>query len=115
VTEMESHEAETNREMDRLLAQAMSGPLPSLPANFDQRVVRAAREASRDVRSQNRYTWMLLAGYAVVSVVTSVVLMRGAGLDWLPTGAIVGLLAMVAGTYLGLRARRTPAKTELSF
>ena len=85
MTEMEPHDAE----MDRLLLRSLRAPVPSLPSNFDRRFLRSA---NRDSELIKRYRWMLFAAYAVVSALTSLVIMHGAGLDWLP---IIGILAPV--------------------
>jgi hypothetical protein len=85
VTEIKSHDAE----MDRLLLQSMGAPVPALPSNFDRRVL---REVNRNSDLVERYRWMLLTAYAAVSALTSLVIMRDAGLGWLP---IIGILAPV--------------------
>jgi len=98
VTEMETHEAK----LDNLLRRSMAAPVPSLPPDFDQRVM---RELGRRSQPLGRYRWVLLICYGLVSIVVSAVAMRGQGLGW---GAIavtiLGPLALV-GTML--RARRS--------
>jgi hypothetical protein len=90
VTEMEPREGG----VDSLLRRSMAAPVPSLPPDFDQRLLCEVRRSSRPL---DRYRGMLLAGYGLTSVVASAVVMRGQGLDW---GAIavmiLGPLALVA-------------------
>ena len=72
--------------IDGLLRSSMAAPIPSLPADFEQRLMRKVRHGSRPL---DRYRRVLLSGYGVVSAVTSAVVMRGQGLEW---GAIAGLV-----------------------
>jgi len=72
--------------MDRLLRQSLAAPVPSLPPDFDQRLLRAL---GQNAQVLGRYRRMLLTGYALVSVVTSAEVMRGQGLGW---GAIAGMI-----------------------
>ena len=98
MTEMEPREAG----IDSLLRRSMAAPVPSLPPDFDQRLMREVRRSSQPL---DRYRRFLLTGYGLTSVVTSAVVMRGQGLDW---GAIsvmiLGPLALVA---VARWARRT--------
>src|SRR5579859_6201957 len=103
---MEPHEAE----MDRLLRRSLAMPVPTLSPNFDQRVLRAVRHNSQ---SLGRYCWMLFTGYGIFSAVTSVVVMRGVGLDWIPIGAILTPLALAAGAYAARRAKNATTKREI--
>ncbi len=100
--EMEPREAE----IDSLLRRSMAGPVPSLPPDFDQRLMRELRRSSQPL---DRYRRILLTGYGLTSVVTSAAVMRGQGLDW---GAIsvmiLGPLALVA---VARWARRTAYTT----
>ncbi|MFN0105189.1 MAG: hypothetical protein ACKV2U_24275 [Bryobacteraceae bacterium] len=90
MTEMEPREAG----IDSLLRRSMAAPVPSLPPDFDQRVMRELRQSSR---VPGRYRWILLTCYGLISVVTSAVVMRGQGLDWGVVAAmILGRLALVA-------------------
>jgi hypothetical protein len=90
VTEMEPREAE----IDSLLRRSMAAPIPSLPPDFDQRLM---RELSRGSQPLDRYRRILLVGYGLMSVVTSAVVMRGQGLDWgAISAAILGPLSLVA-------------------
>jgi len=92
-------------EIDRLLRRSMAAPIPSLPPDFDQRLMREVRSGSQP---RDRYRRILLTGYGVVSVVTSVVVMRGQGLAW---GAIavmiLGPLAVAATVPWARRATHT--------
>jgi len=101
VTEMEPRDAG----IDSLLRRSMAAPVPSLPPDFDQRVMRELRRSSQPL---DRYRRILLAGYGVMSVAASAVVMRGQGLDW---GAIavmiLGPLALVAAVRWARRATHT--------
>jgi hypothetical protein len=97
VTEMEPRE----EAMDGLLRVSLAGPVPSLPPDFAQRLV---GELSRSSHKVDRYGRILLAGYALLSVVACAVVMRGHGLDWgAITPMILGPLAVAAGVPWALR------------
>jgi hypothetical protein len=91
-------------EIDRLLRRSMAVPVPSLPADFDERLT---REMFRGSQQADRYRRILLTGYGLLSVVVCAVLMRGQGLGW---GAIAGMilapLALVAAARSADRAHR---------
>ena len=90
MTEMEPNEAG----IDRLLRHAMDAPVPSLSLDFEQRVMRNVAHGSAGL---DRYGRMVMAGYGVVSVVVSGVVMRGQGLGWgMIAVTILGPLALVA-------------------
>jgi len=72
VTEMEPREAG----IDSLLRRSMAAPVPSLPPDFDQRLMREVRRSSQPL---DRYRRILLTGYGLTSVVASAVVMRGKG------------------------------------
>ena len=57
----------------------MSAPIPTLPPDFDQRLMRELRP---DSPSLVRYRRILLTGYGLISVVTCAVVMRGQGFGW---------------------------------
>ena len=101
MTEMEPREAG----IDSLLRRSMAAPVPSLPPEFNQRLMREVRRSSQPL---DRYRRILLAGYGLTSVVASAVVMRGQGLDW---GAIavmiLGPLALVATVPWARRATHT--------
>ena len=101
MSEMEPREAG----IDSLLRRSMAAPVPSLPPDFDQRLM---REVSRGSQPRDRYRRTLLIGYGLMSVVTSGVVMRGQGLDW---GAIsvmiLGPLSLVAAARWARRATYT--------
>lgn len=98
MTEMEPREAE----MDNLLRRSLAAPVPSLPPDFDERLM---REACRTSQPLDRYRRILLTGYGVASVVASAVVMRGHGLDWgATTVMILGPLALVAAIPWARRA-----------
>lgn len=91
--------------IDRLLRRFIGTPIPSLPPDFDQRLIREVRRGSQPL---DRYRQMLLTGYGLVSVVVSAVVMRGQGLDWgIVSGAIFAPLALVAITRSAWRAAHT--------
>lgn len=75
MTEMQAWQAE----IDALLRHSMAAPVPSLPPDFDQRLMRAVRQSSQPF---DRYRRILLTGYGLMSVAASAVVMRGQGLDW---------------------------------
>src|SRR5258708_38420867 len=94
-----AHEAENRQpRMDSLLRRSMAAPVPSLPPDFGQRLMREVmREERRISQPLDRYRRMLLTGYGLTSVVVSAVVMRSQRLGW---GAIsvmiLGPLALVA-------------------
>jgi len=92
--------------IDRLLRRSMAAPVPSLPPDFEQRLMREVRRSSEPL---DRYGRILLTGYGLISVVTSAVVMRGQGLDWRAIAVmILGPLALVA---IVTRARRVARTT----
>lgn len=100
LTEMEPREAE----IDSLLRRSMAEPVPSLPPDFDQRIMRELRQSSR-LRGRYRF---LLSCYGLISVVTSAVVMRGQGLGWgAIAGMILGPLALVAALSWARRITQT--------
>jgi len=82
VTEMEPREPG----IDSLLRRSMDAPVPSLPPDFEQRLMRGLPQNSQAL---DRYRRILLACSALVSVATSAVVMRGQGLEW---GAVTVLI-----------------------
>jgi hypothetical protein len=92
--------------IDSLLRRSMAAPVPSLPPDFDQRLMRELRQSFRPL---DRYRPILLTCYGLISVVTSTVVMRGQGLDWGPIAVmILGPLTLVATVPWARRAvRRT--------
>jgi hypothetical protein len=101
VIEMEPHEAR----IDGLLRRSMAAPVPTLPPDFDQRLM---REMNRGSQPLDRYRQILLAGYALTSVVVSAVVMRGQGLAWEPISVmILAPLALIAAARWAQRATHT--------
>jgi anti-sigma factor RsiW len=94
---MEPREAE----IDQLLRQSMTAPVPRLSADFHEALSRELRRSSQPANPLPR---ILLAGYAAVSAVTSIVVMRGQGLGWLPIAVMT--LAPLATLELSRRLRR---------
>ena len=91
--------------IDRQLQRSMAVPIPALSKDFDQRLM---REVRRDSRPLDQYRRILFAGYGVVSVVVSAMVMRGQGLDWgVVSGTILAPLALVAITRSAWRATHT--------
>jgi hypothetical protein len=110
-SQAESHEEALNQAaMDSLLRRSLAAPFPALQSNFDRRLM---RRVSRNSKLLDRYRWMLLVGYAIVSAGTSAVIMRGAGLHWIPIGGILTPLTLAAAAYAALQAKHATAKTEL--
>ncbi len=72
--------------IDRLLRSSMSAPIPTLPPDFDQRLMRAAR---RDSAKLVHYRQMVLSAYGIISAVVCAALMRGQGLGWDTIGGFV--------------------------
>jgi hypothetical protein len=91
-----------------LLRRSLSAPVPSLPPDFDRRLL---REMHRGSRPLHRYRRILLAGYGLTSVAASAMIMRGQGLAW---GAIalmiLGPLALVAAVPWARRATHTTVR-----
>lgn len=80
--------------IDGLLRRSLAGPAPDLPPDFDRRVLRELRQASRRPGPWDR---VLLVGYGVVSAVISAVVMKGQGLGWeVVTVLVLSPLALVA-------------------
>jgi|GEM_PF-3384922 len=78
-------------DIDELLRRSMAAPVPRLSPDFHRSV---SRKLQRKSRSSTR---ILLAGYAGVSMIVSIVLMRNQGLGWLPIAALtLGPLAALA-------------------
>ncbi len=103
MTEMEPRETG----IDNLLRRSMAAPVPSLPADFDQRLLRDLRRSPHGLDRRRR---ILLAGYGLISVGTSAVVMRGQGLDWGTIAVmILGPLALVAAVPLAHATRRHSA------
>ncbi len=101
MTEMEPREAG----IDSLLRRSMAAPVPSLPPDFDQRLMRGV---SRGSQPFERYRRILIAGYGLTSVVASAVVMRGQGLGWGAISVMIfGPLALVAAAPWARRATYT--------
>jgi hypothetical protein len=101
VTEMEPREAG----IDHLLRHSMAAPVPSLPPDFDQRLIDGLRQGSH---VRNRFRLILLIGYGLISAVTSTVVMRGEGLGWGTISMmILGPVALVATVPWAWRASHT--------
>jgi len=99
VTEMEPRETG----IDSLLRRTMAAPVPSLPPDFEQGVMRELRQ---DLQVPDRYRRILLNGYGLISVVTSAEVMRGQGLDWGPIAVmILGPLTLVVAAARARHAR----------
>jgi hypothetical protein len=91
--------------IDSLLRRSMAAAVPSLPPDFDQRLMRELRQSSQPL---GRYRRNLLTCYGLISVVTSAVVMRGQGLDWGAIAVLIlGPLALVATVRWARRAIHT--------
>jgi hypothetical protein len=87
---------EYNEGIDSLLRRSMAQPIPGLPPDFDQRVMRSAGRSSQPLA---RYRQTVITSYGLVSVVVCTALMRGQGLGWgTVAGMILGPLALLAIT-----------------
>lgn len=87
--------------MDRWLRRSMAGPVPRLSPDFHPRLSRELRRRSEPPHPFGR---ILLAAYGGVSVVTSMVVMRGQGLDW----AAVAVMTLGPLVMLELARRMRP-------
>jgi hypothetical protein len=91
--------------MDNLLRRSMSAPTPSLPPDFDQRVMRDLRRGSEPSDQDSR---ILLTGYGLTSVVASAMVMHGQGLNWVAISwLILAPLALVAAAGWARRLTHT--------
>jgi hypothetical protein len=89
--------------IDSLLRQSMAAPIPRLAEDFEQIL---SREVRRRSQHPHRYGRILLAGYGVMSVAASMVIMRGQGLSW---GVIAAMtLVPLAIVEAARRLRRKP-------
>jgi hypothetical protein len=80
--------------IDALLRRSLAAPLPNLPPDFEQRVMREVRRRSQPL---GHYRLALFSGYALTSIVASAVVMRGQGLNWSAIALLVlSPLAVVA-------------------
>lgn len=78
--------------VDRLLAQALSAPVPALSPDFDRRL--AARRRGRQVSPRGR---LVLGSYAAMALVLSTWTMRQAAIEWTVVAAATLIpLALVA-------------------
>jgi hypothetical protein len=92
--------------MDSLLRRCMAAPVPSLPPDFDQRLMSEVLRSSQPLDRSRR---ILLTGYGLTSVVASAVVMRGQGLDWGVISVMtLGPLALVAAARWAWHAAYTP-------
>jgi hypothetical protein len=89
--------------MDRFLLRSMKAPVPALPSNFDKRVLRAVNRNSGLVE---RYRWILFTAYAIVSALTSLLIMHGAGLDWSPIIGILAPVTLISAIFSAWKAKR---------
>jgi hypothetical protein len=105
VTEMEPHEAG----IDSLLRRSMAAPVPGLPPDFDQRIMRELRQSSQ---VPDRYRLILVTCYGLISIVTSAVVMRGPGLNW---GAISVMILGPLALIVAARCARRPTSTTVGY
>ena len=99
-----------NREggIDRLLRHSMAAPVPSLPPDFEQRLMRAVRRGAEPL---DRYGRIVLTGYGLASVLTCAVVMRGQGVDWGTIAVmILGPLGLVAAARWRLSTKIKPVQ-----
>lgn len=89
-------------EMDNLLRRTLSGPLPTLSPDFDQRLLRELREDSQPL---DRFRRILFTGYGLLSVIASIIVLRSQGLNWtVVTATTLAPLALIAIAHTGWRA-----------
>jgi hypothetical protein len=89
-------------EMDSLLRRSMTAPIPRLSPDFHQVL---SRELRRRSQPPNQFGRILLAGYAGVSAVVSIVVMRGQGLGWVAIAVMT--LGPLVTIELARRLRRS--------
>lgn len=88
--------------IDDLLRRSMAAPVPTLPTDFELCII---RDLPQNSQALDRYRRILLTCYALISVMTSTMVMRGQGLDWgFVSLLILGPLALVATVPLLRRA-----------
>ncbi len=93
--------------IDSLLRRSMAARVPTLPPDFDQRVMRELTQSPSGQGSpaRARYRQILLTTYGVISVVVSAAVMRSQGLNWGPIAVmILAPLALIAAIPLANRA-----------
>ena len=89
-------------DVDHLLRRLANVPVPTLPPDFDQRIM---RKISRQAQPLNRYSEILLIGYGLISAASCALIMHGQGLHMgLITGLIIAPLAMLAAARPALSA-----------
>lgn len=84
--------------MDDLLRRSMAAPVPRPSPDLEKRVSRAVRRRARPSLTLTRN---LLVGYAAVSALTSVLVMRGQGLGW----GMIAVMTLSPLLVLGLPSR----------
>jgi hypothetical protein len=108
MSDMNPRPDEMDNEMDKFLRRSMAAPVPVLSRDFPERL---SRELRRRSEPPNRFSRILLVGYAGVSALVSIVVMRGQGLGWPAVAAMtLGPLATLelARRLRGGGARRLP-------
>jgi hypothetical protein len=86
-----------NEHVDRLLAQALYAPVPTLSSGFDRRL--AARRRAGQMSPRGR---LVLGSYAALALVTSTWTMRQASIEW----TLVGAATLIPLFVVGLACRR---------
>jgi hypothetical protein len=102
---MDAHiDGEIDLEMDGLLRRSMAAPAPVLSRDFDRRLLRKIRKTRDGAGQRSRFRRNLFAGYGLVSVAASAVVMHGQGLEWTAIAlAILCPLALVGAAPLARR------------
>jgi hypothetical protein len=91
--------------IDGLLRRCLAASVPSLPPDFDQRLM---REINRGSQPLDRYRRILLMGYGLVSAAVSAAVMRGQGLNWpVVASMMLAPLALVVAVRWARRATLT--------
>jgi hypothetical protein len=89
--------------MDRLLRQSLSAPVPTLPPDFDRRLL---RKVNHTTKAHHLYRRIVFIGYGVCSVIASAVILRGQGLNWTAASGFI-LAPLVVLAVSRMTSRRT--------
>jgi hypothetical protein len=93
-------------EIDGLLRQSMTAPVPTLSPSFEPQLMAKVRHQKETVA---RYHHFLLTGYGLTSAFASAVIMHSQGLAWTPISlSILIPCALVAATVWVRRATTHP-------
>ncbi|MBS1718773.1 MAG: hypothetical protein JSS72_13680 [Armatimonadetes bacterium] len=82
-----------DEKMDALLQSALKAPVPTLKADWDQRVLEQAAKRHAIQLSVRRY---VLWGYWITAAMTSFIVMRNVGISIGVTGGTLAVAAVIA-------------------